>query len=419
MNLERGLKAMNACLKDGNREVYVRFSGLESRLLQNIDKEKRHGDDESLRSDRARIVEELNRLALSHCNITFNDLCLDTLQPQPGNAPAQQPSTLPSSPEPTELKPLHGQPSEPEPKSEQTPQPGPDQLPASRRVGGIKKRMQDWWRRLPGWIPNILAFLFGCILFALAFPFLRRPLGCWYQTLSAELQTGVAIAMVGSGIGAIARAWSAGTLTNSLWKWASLLVLGVLAPSFVFLLSISSQSPEGTYSRPQCATPTPTWTLTPTPTATSAFTTIPTPTRTPSTIPTPIPTHTPTITPSPTRTPCPDIQESCLELDLATGTGQQRCPDKNGLITLKSEEIQNLQNLTGQAINATGQALTSGADGCRCEWKRKAGPSATLEPTGSLTNCGFSIGLPAGVRSILLRLTVDQRSKDYLIRIQP
>ena len=198
----------------------------------------------------------------------------------------------------------------------------------------------------------------------------------------------------------------AGKLTNAPWKWASLLVLGVLAPSFVFLLSISGQSREGAYTRPQCPSPTPTWTLTPTPTATSTFTPTPTPTLTPTL------THTPTLT-------CPDIQESCLELVLTTNTNYLTCATGNPLmILIKPGDIQGMVDLKGKAVDSTGQALISGADRCACQWQGKVGADP-LKPIDSTEDCGFFIGLPGNINSILLRLTVGQRTKDFLIKIQP
>ena len=225
MNLEHGLGAMKTRLRDGDREVFVAFLALESRLRQNIHDEKTYGNNETLRSDRASIVQELNRLALSHCKISFNDLCLDTLPSQPGNAPAQQPATSPSSSKPTEPKP-----SKPEPKTgpasqvDLTPQPRnapvdnprphhllwgsrnqcmgnycvesrgmPRPVPASRRAE--KPRDHKVHARMVetiAWLDSKhTGLFFDFIVFVLTLPFLRPSVGCWYQTLSAELQTGV------------------------------------------------------------------------------------------------------------------------------------------------------------------------------------------------------------------------------------
>ena len=48
---------------------------LESRLLDNLQDERDYGTSETIRSERARIVQELNRLALIHLGRSFNELC--------------------------------------------------------------------------------------------------------------------------------------------------------------------------------------------------------------------------------------------------------------------------------------------------------------------------------------------------------
>jgi hypothetical protein len=53
----------------------VGFFILESRLLNNLQDEHRYGVNESLRSERTRIMEELHRLSLTHLKRDFNDLC--------------------------------------------------------------------------------------------------------------------------------------------------------------------------------------------------------------------------------------------------------------------------------------------------------------------------------------------------------
>lgn len=75
LDLERGLNALKIRLQSGDGNIYLRFTTLESRLLQNMQDERDFGPDSSLRSDRARIIRELNRLALTHLGRSFNDLC--------------------------------------------------------------------------------------------------------------------------------------------------------------------------------------------------------------------------------------------------------------------------------------------------------------------------------------------------------
>lgn len=45
------------------------------RLIENIEQARRHGDTETLRAERSRIIEQLNRFALEEVGTPFNDLC--------------------------------------------------------------------------------------------------------------------------------------------------------------------------------------------------------------------------------------------------------------------------------------------------------------------------------------------------------
>jgi hypothetical protein len=55
------------------------FLAYEHQLKEFIFLARRHGDTESLRAERSKVIEQLNRLTLSVVNITFNELCdLDT-----------------------------------------------------------------------------------------------------------------------------------------------------------------------------------------------------------------------------------------------------------------------------------------------------------------------------------------------------
>ncbi|RLC62852.1 MAG: hypothetical protein DRI48_09100 [Chloroflexi bacterium] len=56
------------------------------RLIENIEQVRRHGDTETLRAERSRIIEQLNRFALEEVDTPFNDLC---------KAVPDQPSHLP------------------------------------------------------------------------------------------------------------------------------------------------------------------------------------------------------------------------------------------------------------------------------------------------------------------------------------
>ncbi len=75
LDFERGLKVLKKELQSRDDNIYIRFTGLESRLLENMQEERDFGPDRSLRSNRARIIQELNRLAWTHLRKDFNDLC--------------------------------------------------------------------------------------------------------------------------------------------------------------------------------------------------------------------------------------------------------------------------------------------------------------------------------------------------------
>jgi len=72
---ERGLAAMKEHLAQADSETRLGFSVLESRLLDNLQGERLYGSSETIRSERARVLHELNRLALTHLGRSFNDLC--------------------------------------------------------------------------------------------------------------------------------------------------------------------------------------------------------------------------------------------------------------------------------------------------------------------------------------------------------
>ncbi len=74
-NLERGLAALGQLLAHADADTRLAFSVLESRLLDNMKDERLYGSTETIRAERARIVAELNRLALDHVGRSFNELC--------------------------------------------------------------------------------------------------------------------------------------------------------------------------------------------------------------------------------------------------------------------------------------------------------------------------------------------------------
>ena len=74
MNYERGLETLRLQVEQTNR--YDEFNVLEARLLENLSDDRLYGPSEQSRSGRARVIDQLNRLALDVLGVTFNDLSL-------------------------------------------------------------------------------------------------------------------------------------------------------------------------------------------------------------------------------------------------------------------------------------------------------------------------------------------------------
>ena len=72
---ERGLAALRERLAQADVETRLAFGVLEARLRENLRDDRLYGTTETIRSDRARIVYELNRLALNHAGPSFDELC--------------------------------------------------------------------------------------------------------------------------------------------------------------------------------------------------------------------------------------------------------------------------------------------------------------------------------------------------------
>ena len=86
MDYERGLAAFKQLAESTN--WYQDFTVHEAALRENLRDERRYGPAEQSRRDRARLVDQLNALALEHLGISFNDLCLGVLP-----SPRAQPQT--------------------------------------------------------------------------------------------------------------------------------------------------------------------------------------------------------------------------------------------------------------------------------------------------------------------------------------
>ncbi len=74
MDYEKGLDQLKEYARDKSWLQELRI--YESRLRENLHSEKLYGTSEQVRSDRARIVAQLNHLAHEQLGISFNDLCL-------------------------------------------------------------------------------------------------------------------------------------------------------------------------------------------------------------------------------------------------------------------------------------------------------------------------------------------------------
>ena len=74
MDYEQGLEQLKQRLQGTTWEP--EFLVYEQRLRENLHNERLYGSNEQIRSDRARIIDQLNRLA-RQININFNNLCLN------------------------------------------------------------------------------------------------------------------------------------------------------------------------------------------------------------------------------------------------------------------------------------------------------------------------------------------------------
>lgn len=72
---ERGLQALGKLLAGADSETRLDFSVLESRLRDNLRSEQLYGSSETLRHERAQVIEQLNRLSLEQTSNTFTALC--------------------------------------------------------------------------------------------------------------------------------------------------------------------------------------------------------------------------------------------------------------------------------------------------------------------------------------------------------
>lgn len=79
-DLEKGLKLLRDMVASASAETQQKFELQIWRLQENIRTADQFGSSESIRSDRARIVDELNKLSLEYLKSSFTDLCMGKLQ---------------------------------------------------------------------------------------------------------------------------------------------------------------------------------------------------------------------------------------------------------------------------------------------------------------------------------------------------
>jgi hypothetical protein len=74
-SLARGLERLGKLLANADTETMLNFAVLEARLQDNLRGEQVYGSTETLRHERAQIVEQLNRIAVDRLGRSFNNLC--------------------------------------------------------------------------------------------------------------------------------------------------------------------------------------------------------------------------------------------------------------------------------------------------------------------------------------------------------
>ena len=79
-DLENGLKLLRGMVGSVSAETQQKFELQIWRLQENIRSSDQFGSSESTRTDRARIVDELNKLSLEYLKSSFTDLCMGKLQ---------------------------------------------------------------------------------------------------------------------------------------------------------------------------------------------------------------------------------------------------------------------------------------------------------------------------------------------------
>jgi hypothetical protein len=76
LDYERGLRVLEQYVPDDGANDWKDFNLFKDQLASNLTGERRYGSTESTRAERARIVDQLNPLALRLAGLSFTDLCL-------------------------------------------------------------------------------------------------------------------------------------------------------------------------------------------------------------------------------------------------------------------------------------------------------------------------------------------------------
>jgi predicted DNA-binding protein len=76
MDYKRGLAQLRTCLERRVPDKLTEFNTLEERFHKNQRAERLFGSSENTRNEHSQIIYGLNELALEHCGISFNDLCM-------------------------------------------------------------------------------------------------------------------------------------------------------------------------------------------------------------------------------------------------------------------------------------------------------------------------------------------------------
>ncbi len=85
MDYKRGLDQLQECLAHRAPDALVEFGTLEERFHKNERAERLFGTSENTRNEHSQIIYALNELALKHCGVSFNDLCLGKPPPKPSS----------------------------------------------------------------------------------------------------------------------------------------------------------------------------------------------------------------------------------------------------------------------------------------------------------------------------------------------